>query len=114
MKFQIPLVLFASLLTIVSGEADVSRSHARDFSIELRNDKIPAPAIPSGKDTTKLHVWRRLDTRSTTYDDRHGADHGGLNELMRDTGGKHVSTFYVYKDIVHIESEANFNIKRST
>jgi hypothetical protein len=106
MKFQTPLLLLASLLSIVSGEADASRSHVRDFSIEVRdagvhddefaNIQKRNPVIPAGKDATKLHVWTRLDTRTTSYDNRGGANHDGLNQLMKDTGGKHVSAFYTF------------------
>ena len=31
-----------------------------------------------------------MDTRASTYDDRSGASHEGLNQLKKDTGGKHV------------------------
>jgi hypothetical protein len=37
----------------------------------------------------KLHVWIRTDTRSQTYKDRTGATYEGLNQLIKDTGGKH-------------------------
>lgn len=48
------------------------------------------PAIPAGGNAARIHVWTRLDTRPTNYDNRHGADHDGLNQLMHDTGGRHV------------------------
>ena len=40
--------------------------------------------------TNKLHVWLRTDVRLITYDDRRGANHEGLNQLIRDIGGRHV------------------------
>jgi hypothetical protein len=52
--------------------------------------KSGGPPVPAGKDASKLHVWRRLDTRPTEYDNRSGASHDGLNQLMKDTGGRHV------------------------
>ncbi|KAI9640613.1 hypothetical protein NHQ30_010912 [Ciborinia camelliae] len=102
MKFQTPLLLLATLLTYVSGEVeDASRSHARDFSVDIPRDiaitdtyanveKRTNPTLPAGKDASKLQVWIRTDTRAMTYDDRHGAPHDGLNQLMKDTGGRHV------------------------
>ena len=48
------------------------------------------PSLPAGADSTKLHVWTRLDTRPTTYEGRSGATHNGLNKLMQDTSGRHV------------------------
>jgi hypothetical protein len=102
MKFQTPLLLLASLFTYVSAEvpsagtALESRSHPRDFLGGLDNtpqdfhlSKRAAPEVPNGKDATKLHVWIRTDERPSTYDDRSGANHEGLNQLMKDTGGRH-------------------------
>ncbi|KAI0404657.1 hypothetical protein F4802DRAFT_597836 [Xylaria palmicola] len=103
MKFQTPLlILLTSLLSYVSADATGTtdldaRQHARDFAavvpdIDVRDSdfsKRAAPAVPHGKDATKLHVWIRTDTRPTTYDDRSGASHEGLNQLIKDTGGKH-------------------------
>ncbi|KAE8310514.1 hypothetical protein BDV41DRAFT_391611 [Aspergillus transmontanensis] len=102
MKFQIPLLLLANAFTYVSAEAagagtalDV-RSHARDFVTRASNAlpdlelfKRAAPPVPAGKDETMLHVWIRTDERPSTYDDRSGAKHDGLNQLMKDTGGRH-------------------------
>ncbi|KAH8702955.1 hypothetical protein GQ44DRAFT_778277 [Phaeosphaeriaceae sp. PMI808] len=102
MKFQTPLFLLASLLSFVSAEVTGTgitldaRSHPRDFVGEVNNalqdfhlSKRAAPKVPSGKDDTKLHVWIRTDERPITYDDRSGATHEGLNQLMKDTGGRH-------------------------
>lgn len=102
MKFRIPLLLLTNVFTYVSAEAagagtalDV-RSHARDFvtraSNALRNldlSKRAAPPVPAGKDATRLHIWIRPDERPSTYNDRSGAKHDGLNQLMKDTGGRH-------------------------
>ncbi|KAJ5429704.1 hypothetical protein N7491_006720 [Penicillium cf. griseofulvum] len=102
MKFQIPLLLLANAFAYVSAEAagastalDV-RSHARDFVTRASNalpdldlSKRAAPPVPVGKDATRLHVWIRTDERPSTYDDRSGAKHEGLNQLMKDTGGRH-------------------------
>lgn len=102
MKFQTPLLLLASLFTFGSAEATSAgtaldaRSHPRDFVGEANNalqdfhlSKRAAPKVPTGKDATKLHVWIRTDTRPSTYDERNGASHEGLNQLMKDTGGRH-------------------------
>lgn len=103
-----PLLLLTSLLSIFSteipgaGDALQVRSHARDFSVysilgqevsglsevsEL--SKRAVPSVPQGKDATKLHVWIRTDERPSTFDSRSGASHEGLNQLMKDTGGRH-------------------------
>ncbi|KAE8336065.1 hypothetical protein BDV24DRAFT_142538 [Aspergillus arachidicola] len=102
MKFQIPLLLLANAFTYVFAEAagagtalDV-RSHARDF-VTRASDSLPdldlskraAPPVPTDGDATRLHVWIRTDQRPSTYDDRSGARHDGLNQLMKDTGGRH-------------------------
>ncbi|KAK3386853.1 hypothetical protein B0H63DRAFT_141488 [Podospora didyma] len=106
MRFQAILLPLAGLISYVySQEADV-RLHAREFTPEvpsaarrdpgLLEDDVRsliskrAPTIPAGKDANKLHVWVRLDTRPITYDSRSGATHDGLNQLMKDTGGRHV------------------------
>lgn len=102
MKLSTPLLLFASLISYVSAEATVAsdaltaRVHARDFDVEANNAlesaeifKRAAPSVPKGKDATKLHVWIRTDERPITYDSRSGATHEGLNQLMKDTGGRH-------------------------
>lgn len=102
MKFQIPLLLLANAFTYISAEAAGSgtaldvRSHARDFVTRASNalpdldlSKRAAPPVPAGKDATRLHVWIRTDERPSTYDDRSGAKHDGLNQLMKDTGGRH-------------------------
>ncbi|KAF1849700.1 uncharacterized protein K460DRAFT_411531 [Cucurbitaria berberidis CBS 394.84] len=110
MKFQTPLLLLASLLSYVSAEAfDAgpaleARSHPRDFVAEIQDfdlSKRAAPPVPSGKDATKLHVWIRTDERPITYDDRSGAKHEGLNQLIKDTGGRH-------KDVVVGNSKGYF------
>ncbi|KAE8419476.1 hypothetical protein BDV36DRAFT_133905 [Aspergillus pseudocaelatus] len=102
MKFQIPLLLLANAFTYVLAEAAGAgtalnvRSHARDF-VTRASDALPdldlskraAPPVPAGKDATRLHVWIRTDQRESTYDDRSGAKHEGLNQLMKDTGGRH-------------------------
>jgi hypothetical protein len=51
--------------------------------------KRVAPPVPAGKSAVKLHVWIRTDTRSQTYKDKNGATFEGLNQLIKDTGGKH-------------------------
>ncbi|KAI0181174.1 hypothetical protein GGR52DRAFT_567412 [Hypoxylon sp. FL1284] len=107
MKFQTPLLLLTSLLSYVSANpaettALDARQHPRDFVGDVSNNVARdvlaeeesflskrAPTVPIGKDETKLHVWIRTDNRPTTYDDRSGANHDGLNQLMRDTGGRH-------------------------
>ncbi|KAB8253530.1 hypothetical protein BDV32DRAFT_156065 [Aspergillus pseudonomiae] len=102
MKFHVPLLLLANAFTYLLAEApgagtalDV-RSHARDFGTRASNalpdldlSKRAAPPVPAGKDATRLHVWIRTDGRPSTYDDRSGAKHDGLNQLMKDTGGRH-------------------------
>jgi hypothetical protein len=104
MQFRAFTLLVVSLSVLVSGQATDERLHVRDFSPQVRTalgsdrqlvnvpelTKRNDPTIPAGKDKTKLHVWVRLDTRPTTYDDRMGANHEGLNQLMHDTGGRHV------------------------
>lgn len=102
MKFHVPLLLLANAVTYVLAEApgagtalDV-RSHARDFGTRASNalpdldlSKRAASPVPAGKDATRLHVWIRTCGRPSTYDDRSGAKHDGLNQLMKDTGGRH-------------------------
>lgn len=61
-------------------------------------------SVPRGTNATnKLHVWLRTDARLITYDDRQGAKHEGLNQLVKDIGGRHrdivignCKTFYQY------------------
>jgi hypothetical protein len=102
MKFSTPFLLLASLVTFISAEpasagtAVEARVHARDFVGEavdslddLQFPKRAAPPVPAGKSAKKLHVWIRTDTRSQTYKDRTGATYEGLNQLIKDTGGKH-------------------------
>jgi hypothetical protein len=114
MKFQTPLLLLASLFTFVCAEtagastALDARSHPRDFSGEVNSaledlhlTKRGAPQVPKGKDANKLHVWIRTDERPITYDDRSGATHEGLNQLMKDTGGRH-------KDVIVGNSKSHF------
>jgi hypothetical protein len=49
------------------------------------------PSVSRGIDTTnKLHVWLRTDARLITYDDRQSANHEGLNQLVKDIGGRHM------------------------
>jgi hypothetical protein len=49
------------------------------------------PSVPGGIDAAnKLHVWIRTDARLITYDDRQGANHEGLNQLVKDIGGRHM------------------------
>ena len=100
MKFQVLFLLATSLASYACGESVDARSHARDFDlddIEIVTRDIPFhefqkrdPTLPTGKDATKLHAWIRLDTRTTSFDDRSGANHDGLNQLIKDTGGRHV------------------------
>lgn len=111
MRFQPLLLLLVSLINYASGEHHPhdDRSHARDFSLDTstghnlhvdtrieERDDTPSlfrradPVFPPNADTTKLHIWLRLDTRPSTYDDRGGANHEGLNQLMKDTGGRHI------------------------
>ena len=103
MRFHSLLLLATSLISFAYSEPADVRSHPRDFSldvstaphidaeIETRDGLYRrAPTLPAGKDATKLHVWLRLDTRPITYDDRGGAKHEGLNQLIKDTGGRHV------------------------
>ncbi|KAI1209931.1 uncharacterized protein F4807DRAFT_78661 [Annulohypoxylon truncatum] len=100
MRFQTPLVLIASLITFVSGEAAGVRSHARDLSIERDTPDLSIeeeshllkrnPVLPKGKDDTKLHAWIRTDKETVEYDNRHGISHEGLNQMMKDIGGNHV------------------------
>lgn len=48
------------------------------------------PSVPQGIDTTnKLQVSLRTDARLITYDDRQGTNHEGLNQLVKDIGGRH-------------------------
>ncbi|RAL60351.1 hypothetical protein DID88_000127 [Monilinia fructigena] len=99
-EIQTPILLLASFLAFVSSEADASHSHARDFSIEVRDIRVFSdgfagvqkrnPVILSGKGAAKLHVWTRLNTRTASYENGGGSNHEGLNQLMKDTGGKHV------------------------
>ncbi|KAI4866634.1 hypothetical protein F4820DRAFT_416220 [Hypoxylon rubiginosum] len=116
MKFQTPLLLLTSLLSYVStNAADTTaleaRHHQRDFVRGVSNNAardIQAgeesylskrdPTLPLGKDDTKLHVWIRTDNRKTTYDARSGANHDGLNQLMKDTGGRHKDVVIGNKD----------------
>lgn len=101
MRFQSLLfLLLTSLVSSVCGElSGVHRdlkpvAHAYPRVTKRGNgvhlSKRVGPTIPEGEDDSKLHVWIRLDTRPTTYDNRNGADHDGLNQLMKDTGGRHV------------------------
>ncbi|OTB04209.1 hypothetical protein M426DRAFT_262431 [Hypoxylon sp. CI-4A] len=119
MKFQTPLLLLTSLISYVSANAGATvaldaRQHPRDFITDVSNNvvrEIPAeeeshlskrtPTLPGGKDATKLHVWVRTDNRPITYDDRSGARHDGLNQLMKDTGGRH-------KDVVIGNDDGGF------
>ena len=55
---------------------------------ELDLSKRAAPPVPAGKDAARLHVWIRTDERPSTYDDRSGAKHDVLSQLMEDTGGR--------------------------
>lgn len=102
MKFSPPLLLLVSLLSYVSAEPTAAgstldaRLHSRDFVGEANDALDPAfllkraaPPVPYGKDDKKLHVWIRTDERPSTYDDRSGATHEGLNQLIKDTGGRH-------------------------
>jgi len=68
----------------------IGRAAANQNSPSPGPSSATGPTLPAGKDATKLHVWTRLDTRPTEYDDRGGASHDGLNQLMKDTGGRHV------------------------
>lgn len=107
MRFQLLVLLATSLVSYSCGEpVDAVRSHVRDFSLDVPSADIDteivtrdipyhelqarAPVLPAGKDATKIHAWLRLDTRPSNYDDRGGANHDGLNQLMKDTGGRHV------------------------
>ncbi|KAI1462038.1 hypothetical protein F4805DRAFT_453269 [Annulohypoxylon moriforme] len=101
MRFQTPLLLIASLITFVSGEVADVRTHPRDLSVERDTPLDPSaeeeyhlfkrdPVIPKGKDASKLHAWLRTDQETTDYDNRHGISHEGLNQMMKDIGGKHV------------------------
>ncbi|KAI1370099.1 hypothetical protein F4677DRAFT_458127 [Hypoxylon crocopeplum] len=119
MKFQTPLLLLTSLLSYVStNAADTTaldaRHHPRNFVGGVSNAVVRdiqaeeesylskrAPTLPLGKDGTKLHVWVRTDNRPSNYDDRSGANHEGLNQLMKDTGGRH-------KDVVIGNDEGGF------
>ncbi|KAF1933104.1 uncharacterized protein M421DRAFT_416692 [Didymella exigua CBS 183.55] len=102
MKFHAPILLVASFFSYVSADVTTDdpvrsvRSHPRDFPVTLPHtpeafqlSKRATPALPKGKDATKLHVWIRTDERPITYDERGGAPHEGLNQLMKDTGGRH-------------------------
>ncbi|KAJ4372648.1 hypothetical protein N0V86_008011 [Didymella sp. IMI 355093] len=102
MKLSTPLLFFISVLNYVSAEGRNDgallpiRSHPRDFPVHTniavetsQLQKRALPSVPKGKDATKLHVWIRTDERPSTYDDRSGASHEGLNQLMKDTGGRH-------------------------
>ncbi|KXX77835.1 hypothetical protein MMYC01_206976 [Madurella mycetomatis] len=101
MRFQSLLfILLTSLVSSVCGELSSVRSnlkpvaHAYPRATERGNgvhlSKRAGPTLPEGEDDSKLHVWLRLDTRPSTYDNRKGAEHDGLNQLMKDTGGRHV------------------------
>jgi hypothetical protein len=103
MKFQTPLLLLAALVSFVSGE-EASRSHVRDFSLEASLEARDAgiqdgyshvqkrnPVLPPGADATKLHVWLRLDTAPMKYRSSGDVAHDGLNTIMKDMGGQHVS-----------------------
>ncbi|KAI2468944.1 hypothetical protein F4781DRAFT_396449 [Annulohypoxylon bovei var. microspora] len=99
MRFQTPLLLIASLITFVSGEAAGTRSHPRDLSVENivdgdimgHSQRVKRnPVLPPGKDDTKLHVWVRTDKETVTYDSSRGVNHEGLNQMMKDIGGNHV------------------------
>ncbi|QLI71168.1 uncharacterized protein G6M90_00g066750 [Metarhizium brunneum] len=60
-----------------------------NFKSNLSQNEVPnfsAPPVPAGKDATRLHVWIK---RPSTYDDRSGAKHDGLYQLIKDTGGRH-------------------------
>ncbi|KAK3319997.1 hypothetical protein B0T19DRAFT_445772 [Cercophora scortea] len=106
MKLNVLSLLFASLLVFASGQDVAERAHPRDFSITESGLTLPSihettapkrdttaiaanPVIPAGKDATKLHVWTRLDTRPKTYVVP-GVNHDGLNQLMKDIGGRHM------------------------
>jgi hypothetical protein len=102
MKFSTPFLLLASLVTFISAESATAgtaveaRVHARDFVGEVTDSldnfqlsKRAKPTIPKGGDDKKLHIWIRTDTRPSTYKDRTGATYEGLNQLLKDTGGKH-------------------------
>jgi len=99
MKFQTPLLLLTALVSYVSGEA-ASRSHARDFSLDVRDAEIQDgyshvqkrnPVLPHGADANKLHIWLRLDNEPMHYRPSGTVAHDGLNTLITNMGGKHVS-----------------------
>ncbi|MCJ1252162.1 hypothetical protein MMC30_009401 [Trapelia coarctata] len=69
----------------------IARAAAKGGRPSGGSSSATGPSIPTGKDATKLHVWTRLDTRESTFDNRNGASHDGLNQLMKDTGGRHVA-----------------------
>ncbi|GAB1310927.1 hypothetical protein MFIFM68171_01137 [Madurella fahalii] len=108
MKFKSLLfLLLTSLISSVLAELSHSGSHARGSILVVRADakttkkkgggKKPPPSssknigpeIPEGKDKTKLHVWVRVEPLGELYDNRHGIDHQGMNNLMIQIGGKH-------------------------
>ena len=70
--------------------AKAGSSSPRAGSPSGGSSSADSPSVPAGKDATKVHVWTRLDTRKTTYDNRAGPNHDGLNQLIKDTGGRHV------------------------
>jgi len=101
MRFQSPLFVLAALITYVAGES-VSRSHVRNFNPEAQNLRREAgiqgsyshvqkrnPVIPEGKPENRLHIWIRLNTEPLEMNVE-GVSHEGFNQLIKDTGGRHV------------------------
>ncbi|KAH9890272.1 hypothetical protein F4778DRAFT_796550 [Xylariomycetidae sp. FL2044] len=102
MRFQAPLLLFAGLIALASGELSGTRSHSREFDFDLdittRDTEDEAhgglakrgPLMGGVKDPTKFHMWLRTDTRSTVNSTKYdGVYYDGLDRLMKDTDGKH-------------------------
>lgn len=107
MKFQsLFFLLLAGLISSVFAELYDGGSHGGDFARVVRaptrsskktsgkksqgsSSKSSGPAIPDGKDKSKLHVWTRITPLGEPYDDRGGVDHSGLNSLMESMGGQH-------------------------
>ena len=93
MKF-LSLLSILSCLTVglVANPIAVPDTHGLSesigqYSLKARNP-VPAPVLPPSA-KPGIHVWRRLDTRPTTYV-KQGVNFDGLNKLCRDLGGQHV------------------------
>ncbi|KAJ8110233.1 hypothetical protein OPT61_g6870 [Boeremia exigua] len=82
--------------TLSTGVTLHTSSQIRDLSIhrDVHPGALQVPTralqgVSIEKDSTKLHVWIRTDERPLHYDSRSGVNHDGLNQTIRDIGGRH-------------------------